>query len=96
MAEATITTTAAAAPARGAAGGNGRKLAAVVRREFLERVRTRWFLVSTLLGPVFFAARLVCGALSADPFESVNDVHIVQPGSDSPCAPVRGPDARTG
>ena len=34
----------------------GRKLAAVVKREFLERVRTRWFLVSTLLGPVFFAA----------------------------------------
>ena len=34
----------------------GRKLAAVVKREFLERVRTRWFVISTLLGPVFFAA----------------------------------------
>jgi len=32
------------------------KLWAVIKREFMERVRTRWFLISTLLGPVFFAA----------------------------------------
>lgn len=32
------------------------KLAVVVKREFMERVRTRAFLISTLLGPVFFAA----------------------------------------
>lgn len=31
------------------------KLWAVVKREYLERVRTRWFLVATVLGPVFFA-----------------------------------------
>jgi len=29
------------------------KIWAVVRREFLERVRTKWFLISTILGPVF-------------------------------------------
>src|SRR5512144_1040785 len=32
-----------------------RKVLAVVRREFVERVRTRWFWISALLGPVFFA-----------------------------------------
>lgn len=33
-----------------------RKIWAVVRREFVERVRKRWFWVSALLGPLFFAA----------------------------------------
>jgi ABC-2 type transport system permease protein len=37
-------------------GNDWRKLKAVVAREFGERVRTKWFLISTLLGPVFFAA----------------------------------------
>ena len=32
-----------------------RKLGVVFRREYLERVRSKWFLVGTLLGPVFFA-----------------------------------------
>jgi len=31
-----------------------RKVAAVIRREFVERVRTRWFWISAILGPVFF------------------------------------------
>lgn len=30
------------------------KLMAVIRREYLERVRSRWFIVATLFGPVFF------------------------------------------
>jgi ABC-2 type transport system permease protein len=34
------------------------KLWAVIQREFLERVRTKWFVISTLLGPVLFAAML--------------------------------------
>ena len=34
---------------------NVRKLGVVFRREYLERVRSKWFLVGTLLGPVFFA-----------------------------------------
>jgi hypothetical protein len=33
-----------------------RKFLAVFRREFLERVRTRLFVATTLLGPLFFAA----------------------------------------
>ncbi|HXY29491.1 MAG TPA: ABC transporter permease [Gemmatimonadaceae bacterium] len=32
------------------------KLLTVLRREYTERVRSRWFLISTALGPVFFAA----------------------------------------
>ncbi|HZF68746.1 MAG TPA: ABC transporter permease [Gemmatirosa sp.] len=40
-------------------GESMRKLWTVIRREFGERVRTKWFLVSTLLGPVFFAAIMI-------------------------------------
>jgi ABC-2 type transport system permease protein len=40
-----------------------RKVWAVVRREFLERVRTRQFLIGTVLGPVFMAALFVLPAL---------------------------------
>ena len=29
---------------------------AVFKREYLERVRTRWFLVATLFGPILFGA----------------------------------------
>ena len=36
------------------------KLWVVFRREYLERVRSKWFLLGTLLGPVFFL--LVAGA----------------------------------
>ncbi len=32
------------------------KVWAVVRREFVERVRNKWFWISAILGPVFFAA----------------------------------------
>src|SRR5215204_3826452 len=30
------------------------KLWAVVRREYMERVRTKWFAISTVLAPIFF------------------------------------------
>ena len=36
--------------------GDMRKLGVVFRREYLERVRSKWFLVGTLLGPLFMAA----------------------------------------
>jgi ABC-2 type transport system permease protein len=35
------------------------KLLAVIKREYLERVRTVWFLVVTLLGPLFFGVIMV-------------------------------------
>src|SRR5207249_6753569 len=36
-----------------------RKVWVVIRREFVERIRRRWFWVMTLLGPLFFAAVFV-------------------------------------
>lgn len=33
-----------------------RKLGVVFKREYLERVRSKWFIIGTLLGPLFFAA----------------------------------------
>ncbi|HEY0931376.1 MAG TPA: ABC transporter permease [Gemmatimonas sp.] len=42
-----------------------RKFLAVVRREYLERVRTRWFLIATVFGPVLFGSLMVLPALLA-------------------------------
>lgn len=42
-----------------------RKILAVVRREFIERVRQRWFWVIVLLGPLFFGAIFVLPTLLA-------------------------------
>ena len=33
---------------------DSRKLMAVIKREYLERVRTKWFIITTVFGPVFF------------------------------------------
>jgi ABC-2 type transport system permease protein len=41
------------------------KLWVVIAREYLERVRTRWFLFSTVFGPVFFAALMILPAIVA-------------------------------
>jgi ABC-2 type transport system permease protein len=38
---------------------------AVMRREFVERVRRKWFWFSAILGPVFFAAVFLLPALFA-------------------------------
>jgi len=40
-----------------------RKVWAVIRREFLERVRTKWFVISTVLGPVFMIGMAVVPSL---------------------------------
>lgn len=39
------------------------KLIAVIKREYLERVRTKWFIISTVFGPVFLAAIMVIPGL---------------------------------
>lgn len=41
------------------------KFFAVVRREYLERVRSRWFLIATLFGPVFFGLLMFLPAVIA-------------------------------
>jgi ABC-2 type transport system permease protein len=40
-----------------------RKVLAVIRREFVERVRQRWFWVMAVLGPVFFGALFILPGL---------------------------------
>ncbi len=42
-----------------------RKVLAVIRREFIERVRQKWFWAMALLGPVFFGALFVLPTLLA-------------------------------
>ncbi|HET9709569.1 MAG TPA: hypothetical protein VFP39_14825, partial [Gemmatimonadales bacterium] len=42
-----------------------RKILAVIRREFVERVRQKWFWVIVLLGPLFFAGIFILPTLLA-------------------------------
>src|SRR5215213_408777 len=41
------------------------KLWAIIKREYLERVRTRWFIFATVFGPIFFGAIIIVPALMA-------------------------------
>lgn len=50
------------------------KLLVVFKREYLERVRSKWFLVGTLLGPVFFALITVVPILISAKTRSSTDL----------------------
>ncbi len=39
------------------------KLWTIIKREYLERVRTRWFVIATVFGPVFFGALIIVPAI---------------------------------
>ena len=41
------------------------KLWAIVKREYLERVRTKWFIFATIFGPLFFGALIIIPAVFA-------------------------------
>ncbi len=41
------------------------KLWAIIKREYLERVRTKWFLFATVFGPLFFGAMIIIPAVMA-------------------------------
>jgi len=41
------------------------KLWAIVKREYIERVRTRWFIFATVFGPIFFGAMIIIPAVMA-------------------------------
>ncbi len=41
------------------------KLWAIIKREYIERVRTKWFLFATIFGPIFFGAMIIIPALMA-------------------------------
>jgi ABC-2 type transport system permease protein len=51
-----------------------RKLGVVFKREYLERVRSKWFLVGTLLGPVFFAMVTVVPVLISSKTRGTPDI----------------------
>ncbi|MEO7855942.1 MAG: ABC transporter permease [Gemmatimonadaceae bacterium] len=51
-----------------------RKLVVVFKREYLERVRSKWFLVGTLLGPVFFAMITVVPILISSKSKASTDL----------------------
>ena len=50
------------------------KLLVVFKREYLERVRSKWFLIGTLLGPVFFLAITVLPMLIATRTKASTDL----------------------
>jgi ABC-2 type transport system permease protein len=54
------------------------KLLAVVRREYMERVRTRWFIISTLFAPVFFGVLMFLPSIIASKQTATDDVRRVQ------------------
>jgi ABC-2 type transport system permease protein len=42
-----------------------RKLLAVIRREYVERVRSKWFVIATLFGPLFFGTLMIFPSILA-------------------------------
>lgn len=55
-----------------------RVLWAVVKREYLERVRTRWFLIATLFGPILFAALMFLPAYMGERTKASQDVSRIR------------------
>src|SRR5688500_1349345 len=55
-----------------------RKLWAVTVREYLERVRTRWFLFATVFGPMLFGALIYLPAYVAARGRASDDVSRIQ------------------
>src|SRR6476659_6472281 len=41
------------------------KLWAIIKREYLERVRTKWFIFATIFGPIFFGSMIIIPAVLA-------------------------------
>ncbi|MEO8031954.1 MAG: ABC transporter permease [Gemmatimonadota bacterium] len=54
-----------------------RKVFAVIRREFVERVRTRAFVISTILGPVFMGVLIFLPALLAGRSTTARNIIVV-------------------
>jgi ABC-2 type transport system permease protein len=51
------------------------KLWAVIKREYIERVRSKWFLIATFFGPIFFSAIIIVPAWLASRSKATNDVY---------------------
>jgi ABC-2 type transport system permease protein len=57
------------------------KIWAVIRREFLERVRTKWFLIATVLGPVFMIGMGVLPSLLLTRGAGITRIVLLDAGS---------------
>ena len=58
-----------------------RKVWAVIRREFIEKVRTKWFVISTILGPLFMISVTVLPSLLISRSGRVNHIALVDDGA---------------
>jgi ABC-2 type transport system permease protein len=54
------------------------KLWAVIKREYLERVRSKWFLIATLLGPIFFSAIIIVPAWLASRSKATSEIYNIE------------------
>ena len=59
-----------------------RKIWVVMRREFVEKVRNKWFIISTVLGPVLMASFIVLPILLAEKGASERKIAVLDVGSD--------------
>lgn len=73
-----------------------RKVWAVIRREFIERVRSKWFVISTILGPIFMIAISVLPSVLAMKSGTVSRIVIIDAGAGSVAEVVRAQLARSG
>src|SRR6185503_18581093 len=53
------------------------KLWAIIKREYLERVRSKWFLIATFLGPIFFALIIIVPAWLASRSRATTEVYNI-------------------
>jgi ABC-2 type transport system permease protein len=54
------------------------KLWAVIKREYLERVRSKWFLIATLFGPIFFSAIIIVPAWLASRSKATSEIYNIE------------------
>ena len=57
------------------------KIWVVIRREFLEKVRNKWFIISTVLGPVLMASFVVLPILMAERGASLRRIAVLDVGT---------------
>src|SRR6476469_5851262 len=51
------------------------KLWAIIKREYLERVRSKWFLIASFFGPIFFSAIIIVPAWLASRSKATSDIY---------------------
>jgi len=59
------------------------KIWVVIRREFVEKVRTKWFVIATVLGPLLMASFIVVPILMSSRGASQRNIRVIDVSSDS-------------